>query len=278
MSKRVDDREKAADVVVSSIEEHGPTIARKAAIILREVDPTANEAGIAQLLQQIGKTIRAKNQRLLQTHAAHQAELNDDAAPRAMRDEAAGDLRGTISRFRATISAVYGEAGLRALGMLEPPLPGPDAIRAYVRLAITALTNPDVQLIAIDAAGPTSFNTAAAAEILRPTLAKLEGALSAVAAEAKQGEKTLIARDLALDENDKTFLRGASLFEQFARFVGEEEVAARVRPSGRDPGTLAEQEPVDEEPTRDAAPSSDATPRPRIPIGFPGAEPFEDET
>ncbi|MEM9463383.1 MAG: hypothetical protein AAGF11_55085 [Myxococcota bacterium] len=91
----------------------------------------------------------------------------------------------------------------------------------------------------------------------------LSSALADVAREVREAEATLVAKNRALDEYDRTFGDVATLVSALLRIGGEVELAARVKPSTRRPGqTLevaerAEEQPATEEPEISAESTSE---------------------
>ena len=102
-----------------------------------------------------------------------------------------------------------------------------------------------------------TFHAKEWAERLTEHTTALTSALADVAREAREAEATLVAKNRALAEHDRTFGDVATLVSAVLRMGGETELAARVRPSPRRPGQtveLAEGEaqPPAPEPTTDA--------------------------
>lgn len=283
MAKQVIDREKSSGIVVAAVRQHGGPIAQAITLALAPFLRGRPMPDVALLVELVGDLVAHNAAALVEASEAHDRELSDDAEPRARRDDREKALRPAVTRLRTLVEGTYGEPGLQALGLFAPPEPGPDAIRSYARAACKALVDPAVVLVPVNAPGVVELRPAAYAALLLPMVEALDTAITHVARERKEADTTLLGKQDALTAHDHSFVRFAGLIEQFARAAGLDALADRIRPSGRDPGVLAEPlpEPLPEEgalpsPARPTATDA-ATPKVRIPPGMPGASPFMDE-
>jgi hypothetical protein len=241
-SKQVTDREKSARAVAAAAETHANESATAVAQVLRpHLRSGETLPDLALLVRLAGRYIQAANADLVAADRAHDGELADDSAPRARRDEKAAVLREVIHHARATLESQYGAAGLRVLAMQHAPPADPSALATYTQSAIAALENDRIAL-------PTplrrsvSIDRRLLAEDLREHLPALSEALADVARESREAEATLVAKHEAMSRNDAAFSRAAAWITESFRLGGLDDLAARVRPSGRRPGVLAAEE------------------------------------
>lgn len=198
----------------------------------------------ALLCRLIGRLLLAKNETLVAADAAHEAELSDDDVPRKARDEAALGVRHTLVDLRATVAAIHGNAGLARLGLLGATPSDPSVLAVEGATVIKNLEDEKISLPTPRRRG-ASFDRKAFAEDLREHLAPLQNALAAVAREVREAEGTGATKQSAMTANDRAFSLGAGWLTATFSLAGKEELADRVRPSGRHPGQTDE----DEEPT-----------------------------
>jgi hypothetical protein len=144
----------------------------------------------------------------------------------------------------------------------------------YAETVVDALKRPGLVLAPVLATGATQFDAAAHAAVLEPLVANLRTALADVSREAAELSTTLIAKNKALEINDRNFISIAGIVERMARGAGLGEVADRIRPSTANPGVLIEVPSEAELATPGPAP---VEAEPRSPLLGPGFDPLEPE-
>lgn len=231
LDKQSADRLRSADQVLEAITTH--TGALEAAL---RVQLTAPELPLHAVLSAIATSISTSADALRATSAAHQAELNDDHAPRAARDTHAATLYSAVVDLRQAVRGMYGQSTLKALGQTGTLHARPDQLLATARALLesvpTILPHHTPRFSALD---PETLVAP-----LRAPIAGLAEALAGVDREAREAEATLIARNDAMQAYDQAFSRGAAAVASLFRLAGMDEHARRVRPSTRRPGQVAE--------------------------------------
>lgn len=238
-SKQVTDREKSARAVAAAANTHAATVAASVEELLRQhLQKSEKMPDVGLLLVLVGRSIEAAFATLKAADKAHENELSDDAAPRERRDAAAESVRGTMVDLRAAIESAYGVDGLRALGIDAAVPEDPSVLAAVAERASTGIDKAQAKLPPPRRRG-VKVDLAPFAEDLGTALPKLNKALSEVAREEREAEATLANKWTAMEKNDRTFARAASFLSAAAALGGHDEIAARVRPSGRRPGQTA---------------------------------------
>jgi hypothetical protein len=254
-SKLVTDREKSSRAVAAAAGTHaaavGEALAKALAQHLKAGETMPN---VALLVQLLGRNIQADSAALVKADKAHEAELSDDDAPRRARDEAFEKVRSLLVDLRSGVDSAYGAAGLGVLGLKGETPSDPSAVAGAAAAALEALQDAKRKLPKPRRAG-NKLDRAAYVEELTAELPPLQKALAKVANEDREKEATQRAKDQAFATNDRTFTRGAALLASLAAAAGLDDLADKVRPSGRRPGRTAAE---DEDAAGDASP--EATP------------------
>lgn len=223
------DRLRSAAQVLAAVRTHGPALEAQ----LRAQFAVADLA-ITPILTAIATSIEAAAGGLEAANAAHQAELDDDHAPRAERDARAAAVYEAIVQLRQAVGGMYGPAAVKALGQTGTLTQRPDRLvttaKGLLEQVPRVLPEQAPRFVHID---PEQL----VAPLREPTEA-LATALMAVERERREAEATLIARDAAMDAHDAAFGRGAAALAGLFRLAGMDAHAARVRPSRRRPGQV----------------------------------------
>ncbi|WP_437482777.1 hypothetical protein WME75_41520 [Sorangium sp. So ce1014] len=261
-SKLVTDRDKSSRAVAASAETHADESAKGTAAELAPFLRSGEKMpDVALLMRLVARRLAADTAALVAADDAHERELADDAAPREARDEAAARLRSVLVDGRAAIDAAFGPAGLRKL-LLDGAVPeDPSVLVTSGERVASALRDAEIKLPKPRRAS-MKLDRAALADEIAAELPALKKALAKVATEEREKEATLRAKQNALRKSDKSFGQGAALLAASFMFAGLEDLAAKVRPSGRRPGRTAAEE--------DDALSPEAPASPEPPLSLEG--------
>lgn len=243
-SKEVTDRQKSARAVAAAAETHAAQAAEKIAAVL-EPHLAAGERlpDVALLLRLLGRGITADGDTLGRVDLAHEKELSDDTGPRRRRDESAAALYQISYETRDAVSSHYGEEALAALTMSAPAPTDPTALVHWVKSAVERLHDPKAKLPA-PRSKAVRIDRKALGDELAAGLPALSAALKDVERERREAEDTLSAKGKAMQRYDATFRQGAGVLTALFRAAGMDDLAGKVRPSGRKPGrTAAEDNP-----------------------------------
>ena len=242
MAKQVTDRESSAESVAAATDTHIDKVRQafeeRFGKHLRGKEKMP-DLGLALLL--VGRALRATSEALVEASRTHDAELADDAAPRKARDSAAAELVSLTVGIRSTVDTVYGQAGLKALGIDGRTPTDSKAILEHSRNLIQRLEDPKLAWPKALQSGVKLDPKVWVGELSGP-VKRLTEARKDVAREAREAQATGVVKAKAMSAHDAMFSVGASFISAALSLVGEHELAERTRPSSRRPGTTAAEE------------------------------------
>lgn len=234
-SKQVIARQRGAETVLSVVRAQAQALTRESSRILHEgveqaFDLPAVVSGCELALARLRDALVAAD-------TALERELGDDDAVRAARDEVAAVIRSRLVESREILTGLYGSDVSRPIFAGEMPDDVTTLARytneVGARLRATKLGDSRVPGAQLDAA--------ALADGLVALGNKLDEALAAVADEVREAQVLREARNVKMAAFDQTFTAVATIFEGLFLLSGQRELANRVRPSRRRPGTTAEE-------------------------------------
>ena len=241
-SKQVTDRSRSSGIVGTNGETCATEVGERTSVQLRPFLRDGEEVpDTALLLRLMARMLKSKTEKLEQADSAHEAEISDDAQPRAERDDAEGELRETTVEFRNAISAKYGDVGLRTLGIYDAPPSNTLPLLKYGRDFHASLIDAGRVLTSSARRGVQVDRAQMAAELL-PAVTRLDLALQAVTREASELNVSQTAKDRAIEENDRAFAAVAKATEGLLMLADRKDLADRVRPSRRRPGVVEAEE------------------------------------
>jgi hypothetical protein len=241
-SKLVTDRQNSARAVADAANTHaGEAAARVGKVLEAYLQSGEKMPDMSLVIRLLGRMIAAKNGALVAADAAHERELADDDAPRRARDTATERVRRVLVDLRAALETACGTSSLPRLQLAESVPSDPSVLATYGRTALDALRDESIKLPAQRTRG-LKIDRKAFVEELAAELPLLEKALAAVAREVREAEETLRAKRDAMEDNDRTFSRGAAWLSATFALAALDEYASLVRPSGRRPGETVDSE------------------------------------
>lgn len=251
-SKQITDAFRSTTFVVSSIDTHRDAAARAFAEEFAPSDPQEKEKAFAamQLVQHlVAQRMTQTMQTALDKDDAVTAEVGDDPIVREELEEARTEAYVALVEVKEAADLTT-RAFVAQLG-LEGPTPQdvPSLIR---RGRFTA------DALAKAAPAPTrlmgfTFEPGRYVDGLRRSIDQLEAANKASVDDLRENQAARAARDEAAAVNARVFSRGASFVSWALRLVGMDALADRLRPSGRNPATIAE---IADEPAGANAPAA----------------------
>ena len=245
MAKEVTDRAAAAEAVAAAAEAHADRVGKAFKDKFEAAVPegkTLPDMGV--MLQTLARALRAANEDLGEKSRQHDAELADDAVPREVRDTATQQLVQAMVAIRATVETVYGRAGLRALGLDGRTPTDSKAIGDHARTFVKLAKSPDLELPKPQEGVAVDLNVWVK-KVSKP-LDKLSKARSDVAREEREAQITGSAKAKAMETFDELFGVVATFTSATLDLIGEDVLAARIKPSPRRRGVTADTD--DDEP------------------------------
>jgi hypothetical protein len=181
---------------------------------------------------------KGKSYSLVEASRAHDAELADDAAPREARDGAAAELVSRTVGIRSAVDTVYGQAGLKALGLDGRTPTDSKAILEHARNLIQRLEDPELVWPKALQSGVKLSPGVWVGELEGP-VKRLAEARRDVAREEREAQATGVSRAKAMSAHDGMFTSAAGFISTTLSLVGEHDLAEKTRPSTRRTGTTA---------------------------------------
>ena len=240
-SKQVVDRARASTRVTTTVDANlhelaAGLAARFAPVLL----PGETMPDMTFFVALAARLLTHAHARLDEADRAHEAELSDDPAARAERDAAAAEVRETVTSLRSAVISAGGSAAARALSIPSRLPSDVSNLERYAAGLHSALLDPTRVVVNTSRAGIVLDRRAMAAT-LEPELTRLQAALKNVAKEAAELGVTQTAKDKAIEANDRTFTGVANVIEGLLTLANREDLADRVRPSRRRPGTIEDE-------------------------------------
>ncbi len=235
VSKMVVDRQKSSTKVVAAARTHKSRAGAGMTELL------GFDCGLAteQLMDGSADKLEKSTGTMVAADEAHIAELDDDAAFRAARDESATDVRDACVDLRDVTTTMFGADYIESLGY-EGDTPE-DPVMLH-RLGVRIMERIDK----IDRPGPRfegmTFDPAPWKKKLFGPINKLGAALKKTAIEEREAEQTITAKREAIAAYDEIFSKTAGLVSALLRIAGEEELGRRVRPVKSRPGRISDPE------------------------------------
>lgn len=182
---------------------------------------------VAAMLAAIDKLVRRDNALAL--------EVGDDKGLSSELDAAVAEARDIVTGSRESIRGLLGVGVERQLGFEAETPYDPAALIRTGTIAAQGLG----KLAPVKLRG-FAFEPADLASELNGVVCKLEAAVKASVADGRENQAARAARNEALAEFVDVFQKGTNFIQAVLRAAGLQEAADRLRPTGRDPGTLAE--------------------------------------
>lgn len=243
-SKLITDREKSARAVAQAGETNadavGEAFAKRYGGHLEKGEKAPD---LALAMRLVARALRADTKAMVAADAAHEHELADDDQPRTDREKTAAALRDRLVKLRGAVSGGYGTKAERDMGFIGEIPKDPVVM---VRYAGTVIKNARSIKLPAPVVDGININPKNLAQQLEALVVALEKHIEDVAREAREAQVTLSARNEATARYDEHFTVAARFFESALFMAGKPDLAARVRPSVRRPGTTESLEADDE--------------------------------
>lgn len=231
--KEINDRAKDARAVVASLEANAEQVGEGfAAALARHLQRGEEMPDVGLVFRLLGRDLSARSSAAVSAATTHEDELLDDPPWRAKRGAALVEARGVLTDLRDALTTAYGEEAAAKLGLASPPSFDPAVLAETGANVLKKLRDPKTKLPPRRRRG-VAVKLEDFAEDLEPPLTRLQEAVSAVAREVREGEKTQTAKDESTLHFDGGFSAITALAVAGYQYAGLDPLADRLRPVAR---------------------------------------------
>jgi hypothetical protein len=263
-SKQVIDRERSSRTVVAVLEEHGPQAGKGAKAALDPlVRPGERALDVSGLVRSVARMLDRVTVALIDADRAHERELAGDSQARAVRDQAQRTVFELVVAVRNIVEANFGDVGLKTFGLWDRCPNDPQGTLSYARNFAAVLRDGNVALPAPRTRN-VRFDRDALGSELGDAVSALHKSIGSVAREESAAKGTQAKKDAAMAAHDRAFRIATSLGTAVFQLGGLDDLADRIKPSTRRPGTLDRPQPGDE-----GDPGSESDSEPIVPAPVP---------
>jgi len=230
-SKMVLNRARAAVAVEVAVAAHGESVAGILTAHQTQAEEESGSSGIDyhKLIEELTSSLTTAREAMIAADAHHQrlqARLIES------REQLKSRKRGLLRIFlqiRHTVRSLYGLGGdLTLTGVSGPSPADPVTLLAQARQTMDLLVAPEVEAEALGLGG-VRLDFAAMARDLEPAVTALQGAVDEFALVVGLRDATLMTKNEAIVDFDRTQARVIPLLADLFRLAGVEELAARIR-------------------------------------------------
>lgn len=238
-SKAVADRIAISRTVGDSLKQHAPEIAEG---LERALFPSGvpQNLKVADVVLALRNALARATESMVRADAAHQTELADDVAPRALLEQRADMLKAFLISLRATLVSTYGSSVASAYA-IPPQIPEDPEVLLRVAIGVERLLR-ERSLVETPKIKSLAIAPLAVAEDLAVAIAELRRALSDVTREQREAMVSESAREKALIEWFGTYIATAEITCGLYTLAGHAELAQGLRPTSRRLSGLPEEE------------------------------------
>jgi hypothetical protein len=238
-SKAVADRIAISRTVVESLKQHAPEIAEGLERVLFPNGVPQN-LKLAEFVLALHTALSHATETMSRADAAHQIELADDVAPRALLEQRTEMLKAFLISLRATLVSTYG-AIVAGAYTIPPQVPDDPELLLRIAMGVEKLLR-ERSLVETPKIKSLAIAPLAVAEDLAVAIAELRRALSDVTREQREALVSESAREKALIEWFSTYIATAEVACGLYTLAGYAELAEALRPTTRRLSGLPEEE------------------------------------
>jgi len=252
------DRQKTAAHLSGTVEAHAGEAADVLINLLEpDMDAEVPPPDLVYLQRLLSRRLDRLRTRLVEIDEDHQAELNEDRKLREQRDTAARELKVLVGRLRTLIDSACGSGSCARLLNVEGAIPQDPLVLSRVASRLLEGLRQGFPGEAGHSLLPgVQLDAAAWIDLLQGPLKRLNDALNRLSQENPETIGRQVVKSSLLEEYDRAYRATAKIVQNLFRYVGQVDLAERVRPKQRSPsggsGSGADVEiTVEEQPSTD---------------------------
>lgn len=232
--KTVTDRVRSCQAVLWALETYGDRLVATLGESLSPLLDPDQSLPFATDLDLFRKQLLASRDALVATDRAYRDQRARESLARGRRNDRAKDVRRRVVDLRRAFAGLYPPEKLAELGFARRTPEAPAELLEQASHLADHLAAPDLDLSGARV-GELRLDPAEILK-LRDATSALRRALEDLASAVRRTEALKLAKDEALSAFNRWFLWIARTVESLCHLAGLDEIARRVRPSGRRPG------------------------------------------
>ncbi len=243
--KTVSDRAQSCDEVLGAITTFGGRLTGNLGEEFVSLLEEGQVMPFATTLELFAKKLAASRDLMVETDRAYRDQRTRETLFRGRRDEQVAAVNSAVVGLRRAFTGFYRDEMLAEVGFARRTPQQPRELLEQATHLAVRLADPDLELTG-SRFDDVELEVPKLAQKLAAPVDQLKLASDELAREERQTEALKLVKDEALAEHNKRFVWIARTVESFCRLAGLDEVAKRVRPSGRRPGVTEKAEEGDQ--------------------------------
>jgi len=231
ISKMVTDRQKHANFLAEALEKHAAQATSRFSDLVRPHLQEGEEIPDLVFFQEIlQRHLAAVRQELVAVDDLHHMEQKSDKQAREARNLAVSELAALLARLRLIVKGVCGSETCGRVLDLDGAVPrDPVVLERYGQRVVERLESGSLEGQTSLLEG-VSIDAASWVGLIQEPLGRLQQALGQLSKEGRDTIQSQLAKNTHLADYDRAYRSSARILENVFRFVGMDELAAKVRP------------------------------------------------